>query len=348
MRRMGSKTGAARCVSAAGVPVVPGAYAGIAGATPTSPRPSTAIGFPALLKAAAGGGGKGMRIVRAGDESAEAIAGARGEAERAFGNGDAVRRAADRAGATHRSADLRRPHGHVVHLFERDCTLQRRHQKVIEEAPAPTLTPAVRERLTRAAVAAARAVGYVNAGTFEFLLEGDGDEAQFYFLEMNTRLQVEHPVTEAVTGLDLVRAQILVASRRAAALPAARHFARRPRDRVPRLRRRLAASAAAGRAAASLSRAAGARGPRRRRRRRRTDHHGPLRSAAREAHRARRNASGGDRPAARGDSFATRFSVAAQPRVSPDVLERGGRAHESGAHAIHRGAPGRARGRSAR
>jgi acetyl/propionyl-CoA carboxylase alpha subunit len=211
MRRMGSKTGARALVSAAGVPVVPGA-------SPKSQTDAdlaeavTATGYPALLKAASGGGGKGMRIVRDSENLTEAIAGARGEAARAFGSGTLyVERLVERA----RHIEVQifgDSHGHVVHLFERDCTLQRRHQKVIEESPAPTLTPAVRDRLTRAAVAAARAFGYVNAGTCEFLLEGDGDNASFYFLEMNMRLQVEHPVTEAVTGLDLVRAQILVAS----------------------------------------------------------------------------------------------------------------------------------------
>jgi len=211
MRRMGSKTGARALVSAAGVPVVPGA-------TPRSQSDADlaeavqATGYPVLLKAAAGGGGKGMRIVRAGEPLGDAIAGARGEAARAFGNGTLyVERLVERA----RHVEVQifgDRHGHVVHLFERDCTLQRRHQKVIEESPAPTLTPAVRERLTRAAVAAARAFGYVNAGTCEFLVEGDGNSASFYFLEMNMRLQVEHPVTEAVTGLDLVRAQMLVAS----------------------------------------------------------------------------------------------------------------------------------------
>src|SRR5262245_44718586 len=211
MRRMGSKTGARALVSAAGVPVVPGA-------APRSQSDAdlaeavTATGYPVLLKAASGGGGKGMRIVRAGENLAEAIAGARGEAARAFGSGTLyVERLVERARHIEVQVFGDRD-GNVVHLFERDCTLQRRHQKVIEESPAPTLTPVVRERLTRAAVAAARAFGYVNAVTCEYLLEGDGDHASFYFLEMNMRLQVEHPVTEAVTGLDLVRAQILVAS----------------------------------------------------------------------------------------------------------------------------------------
>ncbi|HEX5070332.1 MAG TPA: biotin carboxylase N-terminal domain-containing protein [Vicinamibacterales bacterium] len=211
IRRMGSKTGARAMMAAAGVPVVPGEtpaaqdVAAVAAAV-------RAVGLPVLLKAAAGGGGKGMRVVR--DEAGleESVRAAGSEAARAFGDGTLyVERLIDRA----RHIEVQifgDTHGHLVHVMERDCTLQRRHQKVIEEAPAPRLSAAVRDRITNAAIAAGRAAGYVNAGTVEFLLEGDGDDAQFYFLEMNTRLQVEHPITEAVTGLDLVRAQILVAS----------------------------------------------------------------------------------------------------------------------------------------
>ncbi len=210
MRRMGSKTGARALMSAAGVPVVPGV-------TPDSQDDAdiaaavAKVGFPALLKAAGGGGGKGMRAVRTAGDVEAAVGAARREAERSFGNGTLY---VERLIEQSRHVEVQifgDRHGRLVHLFERDCTLQRRHQKVIEEAPAPTLTPAVRARLTTAALTAARAAGYVNAGTVEFLLTGDGDAAAFYFLEMNMRLQVEHPVTEAITGLDLVRAQLLVA-----------------------------------------------------------------------------------------------------------------------------------------
>jgi acetyl/propionyl-CoA carboxylase alpha subunit len=211
IRRMGSKTGAREAVSAGGVPVVPGV-------TPESQDPAAisaaalSLGLPVVLKAAGGGGGKGMRIVRDAGSLDESVIAARSEAERAFGNGRLyVERLIDHA--RHIEVQIMGDaHGHLVHVFERDCTLQRRHQKVIEEAPAPRLSPKVRARLTDAAIAAGRAVGYINAGTVEFLLEGDGDDAQFYFLEMNTRLQVEHPITEAITGLDLVRAQLIVAS----------------------------------------------------------------------------------------------------------------------------------------
>lgn len=213
LRKMGSKTGTRAAVANAGVPVVPGA-------TPRgqdAPAIADAIrevGLPVMLKAAAGGGGKGMRIVRREDEIAAAYDAARGEARRSFGN-DAlyVERLIGRARHVEVQV-MADTHGNAVHIFERDCTLQRRHQKVIEEAPAPTLTDALRDRLTRAALQAARAVGYVNAGTVEFLVEAAGQgEPSFYFLEMNTRLQVEHPVTEAITGLDLVGAQLLIANR---------------------------------------------------------------------------------------------------------------------------------------
>ncbi len=204
---MGSKTAARKAVAAAGVPVVPGetpATQDVAAVRAALSR----VGYPALLKASAGGGGKGMRIVRADAEADEAIAAATSEATRAFSDGTVyVERLIERPRhiEVQVMADSR---GQTVHLFERDCTLQRRHQKVIEEAPGPTVTPEIRERMTRAAVAAAQAVGYVNAGTIEFLLSGN----DFYFLEMNTRLQVEHPITEAITGVDLVRAQLLVAA----------------------------------------------------------------------------------------------------------------------------------------
>jgi acetyl/propionyl-CoA carboxylase alpha subunit len=152
-----------------------------------------------------------MRAVRNRAEIDQAIGAARREAERSFRDGTLYVERLIEHGRHIEVQIIGDAHGNVVHLFERDCSLQRRHQKVIEEAPAPGLAPRLREAMTAAAVTAARAVGYTNAGTFEFLLEGAGDAARFYFLEMNTRLQVEHPVTEAVTGVDLVRAQLIVA-----------------------------------------------------------------------------------------------------------------------------------------
>ena len=211
--RMGSKIGARALMEAAGVPLVPGRTPGdqsdhgIAAA-------ATAIGFPVLVKASAGGGGKGMRAAADAVALAEAIPAARREAQAAFGDGTLyVERLIERP----RHVEIQifaDDHGHAVHLFERECSVQRRHQKIIEESPSPALTPLVRARMGSAAVAAAQAAGYRNAGTIEFLLEGDGDAATFYFLEMNTRLQVEHPVTEMVTGTDLVHAQLAVASGR--------------------------------------------------------------------------------------------------------------------------------------
>ena len=208
--RMGSKTAARAAATAAGVPVVPGVVP--ADQTPAAIADAVrAVGFPALIKAAAGGGGKGMRIVRTEVEVADAVDAASREATRAFADGAVyVERLIDQPRHIEVQV-LGDTHGNVVHLFERDCSLQRRHQKVVEETPAPALAPAVRDRITAAAVAAAKGVGYVNAGTVEFILEGHGDDARFYFLEMNTRLQVEHPVTEIVTGRDLVHAQLRIA-----------------------------------------------------------------------------------------------------------------------------------------
>jgi acetyl-CoA carboxylase biotin carboxylase subunit len=204
--KMGSKIEARRIAAAAGVPVVPGetpADQSDAGIRAAIDR----IGVPALIKASAGGGGKGMRTVRDPRAIDESIQAARREAQAAFGDGTLyVERLVDRP----RHVEVQvfaDAHGRTVHLFERDCSTQRRHQKVVEESPSPAVTPALREQMTQAAVAAARAVGYVNAGTIEFLVDG----SSFYFLEMNTRLQVEHPVTEQVSGVDLVHAQLLVA-----------------------------------------------------------------------------------------------------------------------------------------
>ena len=206
--KMGSKIEARRIAAEAGVPVVPGE-------TPADQSDDgihaavERIGVPALIKASAGGGGKGMRTVRVAQTIDESIQAARREALAAFGDGTLyVERLVDapRHVEVQVFADS---HGHAVHLFERDCSTQRRHQKVIEESPSPAITAGLRDRMTQAAIAAARAVGYVNAGTIEFLV--DASHA-FYFLEMNTRLQVEHPITEQVAGVDLVRAQLLVAS----------------------------------------------------------------------------------------------------------------------------------------
>jgi acetyl-CoA carboxylase biotin carboxylase subunit len=211
IERMGSKVAARELMTSAGVPVVPGitatdqSDAGILAA-------AGQLGFPVLVKASAGGGGKGMRAVRDQESAAELIAAARREAIAAFGDGTLyVERLIDKP----RHVEVQvfgDTHGNIVHLFERECSIQRRHQKVVEESPSPALTEPVRTRMTDAAVAAARAAGYVNAGTIEFLLEGSGDNARFYFLEVNTRLQVEHPVTETLTGMDLVRAQFTVAA----------------------------------------------------------------------------------------------------------------------------------------
>ena len=205
---MGEKTGARRMMMAAGVPVVPGTEDAV-------PVPAEAfefakkIGFPVLVKAAAGGGGKGMRRVDDPAEFMEAFAGAQREAQNAFGDGRCYVEKWILQPKHVEIQVLADTHGNCVHLFERECSVQRRHQKVVEESPCPILRPDVRAKMGEVAVRAAKAVDYVGAGTVEFLLDVNQD---FYFLEMNTRLQVEHPITEAVTGVDLVAQQLRVAA----------------------------------------------------------------------------------------------------------------------------------------
>ncbi|MFL5539957.1 MAG: acetyl/propionyl/methylcrotonyl-CoA carboxylase subunit alpha, partial [Longimicrobiaceae bacterium] len=207
---MGDKTAARSRVIAAGVPVVPGTKEALADAAEAR-RVAAEVGYPVLLKAAAGGGGKGMRVVRGEAEIERAFEAAGNEALAAFGDGSVyVEKFLE--GPRHIEIQLLADrHGTTLHLGERECSIQRRHQKLIEEAPSAVLTPEERAAMGATAVAAARAVGYEGAGTVEFLYH----EGQFYFLEMNTRIQVEHPVTEMCTGVDLVREQI----RTAAGLP---------------------------------------------------------------------------------------------------------------------------------
>ena len=206
---MGDKTEARRRMRAAGVPIVPGVVDALADPRAAA-EAAREIGFPVLLKAAAGGGGKGMRVVRVEEELARSFEAASREAQSAFGDGSVyLERFLDRPRHVEIQV-LGDRHGRVLHLGERECSIQRRHQKLVEEAPSPVLTGAQRERMGVAAVRAAAAVNYVGAGTCEFLY--DEEPGEFYFLEMNTRIQVEHPVTELVTGLDLVQWQIRVAA----------------------------------------------------------------------------------------------------------------------------------------
>jgi 3-methylcrotonyl-CoA carboxylase alpha subunit len=208
--QLGSKQAAKRIAARAGVPTVPG-YLGDDQSTAAMVAAAEAIGFPVLVKASGGGGGKGMRIVRHAGELAEAIDRARGEAASAFGDDTLL---LERYVERPRHIEIQilgDIYGHVVHLWERECSIQRRHQKVIEEAPSPALDAERRAAMGRAAVELGRAVGYIGAGTVEFIVDSRDAGHAYYFLEVNTRLQVEHPVTELTTGLDLVREQIRIA-----------------------------------------------------------------------------------------------------------------------------------------
>jgi acetyl-CoA carboxylase, biotin carboxylase subunit len=206
MRAMGSKTAARAKMAEAGVPIVPG---GAADTVEEAKATAARIGYPVMLKATAGGGGKGMRLVHKEEELAGALERARSEAKKAFGDETVY---IEKAILRPRHVEIQvlgDRAGNVVHLFERDCSIQRRHQKVVEETPCPAIDEAIVRRMGEVAVQGAKAVGYFSAGTFEFLL---GEDKSFYFLEMNTRLQVEHPITELITGFDLVREMVRVAA----------------------------------------------------------------------------------------------------------------------------------------
>ncbi len=208
IRAMGDKTAARRIARDNRVPMVPGTLEPVASDDEARVR-AQELGYPVMLKAAMGGGGKGMRLVRAEPELTEALRAARAEAGAAFGDASVY---LERAVAEPRHVEIQvlaDAHGGVVHLGERECSIQRRHQKLVEESPSPAVDASLRARMGVAACRIARAAGYVNAGTVEFLLDAEG---RFYFLEMNTRLQVEHPVTEMVTGIDLVREQLRIAA----------------------------------------------------------------------------------------------------------------------------------------
>ncbi|HEV8356097.1 MAG TPA: acetyl-CoA carboxylase biotin carboxylase subunit [Gemmatimonadales bacterium] len=215
IRAMGDKASARRLAREAGVPTVPGSD-GVLQSVEDAVAAAEALGFPVIIKATAGGGGKGMRIAHDAEPFGQLFSLAQNEALAAFGNGDVyLEKYLDRPRHVEFQV-LGDSQGRVVHLGERDCSVQRRHQKLIEESPSPGLTPELRASMGEAAVALASAIGYVGAGTMEFLLTGDGD---FYFMEMNTRIQVEHPVTEMVTGVDLVKEQIRVAAEERLSLP---------------------------------------------------------------------------------------------------------------------------------
>ena len=210
MEAMGLKDAAKKLMDEAGVPITPG-YHGKDQSPKLLKAKASMIGYPVLIKAVAGGGGKGMRKVEAEEEFEAMLASYQREAKSSFNNDDVL---IEKYIQSPRHIEVQvfgDTHGNVVHMFERDCSLQRRHQKVIEEAPAPGMTDAVRKAMTDAAVKAAKAVDYVGAGTVEFIVDGSGKLRTdgFWFMEMNTRLQVEHPVTEMITGLDLVELQIL-------------------------------------------------------------------------------------------------------------------------------------------
>ena len=211
IRMMGDKDGARKAMREAGLPVVPGTDK-LKSPFASADKMAEALGYPVIVKAAAGGGGKGMRVIYSSEELPNLLEVAHNEAFSAFGSGDIYLEKYLPAARHIEFQILADHHGNVVHLGERECSIQRRYQKLIEESPSPYVSPALRDEIGQRAVAAARAVNYANAGTMEFVVD---DQGHYYFMEMNTRIQVEHPVTELVTGIDLIKEQIRIAHREA-------------------------------------------------------------------------------------------------------------------------------------
>ena len=306
---MGSKSEAKKIMEKAKVPLVPG-YHGDDQSPELLAKEAERIGFPVLIKASAGGGGKGMRVVEEAAKFADALAGAKREAKASFADDHVL---VEKYLTRPRHIEIQvfaDSHGNCLYLFERDCSIQRRHQKVIEEAPAPNMDPARRKAMGEAAVAAAKAIGYQGAGTVEFIANQDGT---FYFMEMNTRLQVEHPVTEAITGQDLVEWQLVVAAGGQPAADAGSASHRRPCRRGPPLRRGPQPQLPAVDRHAGASQAAGG-GPACARRYRRAP--GRYRDAVLRSH---------DR---QGDRARPRPHLGDAPHGGADGRDRGGRRHD--------------------
>ena len=300
IRLLGDKARARRAMRKAGVPILPGSD-GPVDSEDKAQKVARELGYPVIIKAVAGGGGRGMRVIRAAGELSKALKTAQREAEAAFGVGDVY---IEKYVENPRHIEfqvLGDHHGAVVHLGERECSIQRRHQKLLEEGPSVAVTDKMRRKLGSTVVDAARAVQYTNAGTFEFLLD---DKGNFFFLEVNTRVQVEHPVTEFITGIDIVKEQIRDRGGRAAVVQAGGRDVHRPLHRVPRQRRGSGDVRAVARRDSRLQRAGRAWRARRHVRAFRVHHPAVLRFDDRQDHRARPRSAGSDRadaPHARDD-----------------------------------------------
>ena len=292
IRLMGDKARARRVMKKAGVPILPGSDGPIE-SEEKALKVAKEIGYPVIVKATAGGGGRGMRVVRAPAELSHAVKTAQREAEAAFGVGDVYIEKYVESPRHIEFQILGDQHGIVVHLGERECSIQRRHQKLIEESPSPALSEKMRRKMGAIVIDAAKAVQYTNAGTFEFLMDPDG---RFYFMEANTRLQVEHPVTEMVTGIDIVKEQIRIAAGERLVVQAGRGHVHRPLDRVPHQRRGSRDVRALARRDSRVQRARRPRRARRDARALRVHDLAVLRLDDRQDHRARPRPPGSDRP----------------------------------------------------